>query len=158
MSGARFPFQCAVKARLKYLSLAPFIVLCLLQGCISLAVYGPHDFISDSVRKNLRTGQPFGDRGMAQDAYARFSQHDFDFRRIQEELEAASATCTRNASELRCAASRSWMVVWPKPTRDMDGELRTERRQPVHAVITYQIRINEQGGPTVGVDVSYANQ
>jgi len=46
-------------------------ISCLLAACIDLSVYGPYedyskmanDFISESVKKNLRGGQPFGDKG-----------------------------------------------------------------------------------------------
>lgn len=142
------------------------IILSLFIGaCADLSVYGPRDdysdmsidFISESVKRNLRAGQPFGDKGLTQDAYTRFAAMGFDLQKIQRDLQAANAICVRLEVDLSCDAERKWSIVWPKHTRDRDGKLQVERTQPVHALISYRIKSNKDN-PTLNVYVKYASQ
>lgn len=143
------------------------LVLVLLTACIDLSVYGPYDdystmpndFISKSIKRNLRVGEPFGDKAMAQDAYARFSATGFNLDSIRRDLESADALCSLEDKVLRCGADRRWRIVWPKPTRDMDGTLRVDRTQEVHAHISYQITGGgDDGHPSVQVDIKYSDR
>ena len=148
--------------KFKYLWIFLF---CLAGACADLTVYGPtddysgmaNDFISESVKKNLRAGQPFGDKAMAQDAYARFATMNFDLQLVQRDLESANAICSRKGNDLYCNADRNWKILWPKPTRDPDGVLRTERTQDVRAQISYYVSSKDQQ-PIVNVDVKYVTR
>lgn len=141
-----------------YLFLLPLFV-----GCLNLSVYGPHDdfsglpndFISESIKKNLRIGQPYGDKEMIKDASARFATIGFDLQLIEKYLESANAVCTREKDELKCEAVRSWSIIWPKPTTDLDGVLRTERIQQVNLQLSYIIRENGSRTPTVSINLKY---
>jgi hypothetical protein len=149
----------------KYWWLFALVLMIFGEGCADLSVYGPrddfselpNDFISESVKRNLRAGQPFGDKGMASDAHAQFEALAFDLQRIERDFNSANAFCTRQADALECRAVRRWTIVWPKPTRDSDGVLRTERIQAVEADIIYRIvtRINQ---PSVNVLIEYATR
>ena len=133
-----------------------------LAACVDLTVYGPYDdfsgltddFVSESVRKNLRVGQPFGDKGMAEDAYRRFAALGFEVAVIRRDLEAADATCSQDTETLQCSITRKWTVVWPKPTRDLNGQLLIDRIQPIGATISYYVSTTRTA-PHVRVTVRY---